>query len=483
MARITFIRLNGIKLPIHKIDPDNTTTLLLVTQYLYFDKLLFLLLPPVNPMMMIKYVNNRYSLLLLFCILSSVLAFSQTQKLTKVVAGFPVNYNEDSVGTYTLPDALRLQNGTKVSDSKTWMQKRRPELVKLFEEFQFGKMPGRPSVLHFDVLDKGTATYNGTAIRKQVTVYFTNDTVNKMDLLIYLPAKAVKPSPLLLIINFSANCAAVDDPGVKQGYIWSREGKKVLASRTGIFGKINVQDFINNGLGVATVYYGDIEPDFKTGIQFGIRGHYLKKGQAQPAPDEWGAISAWAWGLSRAMDYFEKDKQIDSKRIALQGTSRLAKTVLWAGAQDTRFKVVIASCSGEGGAALSRRNYGESINHMTDTSRYFYQFAANRHNYAMDPNLAPIDAHELVALMAPRPLLLQTGDTDYWSDPKGEFLAAVAAEPVYKLFNKQGPGTGVMPKAGDQSFLNTLGYYMHSGGHGTLPSDWPIFINYLKKFL
>lgn len=183
------------------------------------------------------------------------------------------------------------------------------------------------------------------------------------------------------------------------------------------------------------------------------------------------------------MDYFETDKQIDAGRIAIEGASRLGKAVLWTGARDTRFKLVIASCSGEGGAALSRRNYGESINHMTDTSRYYYQFAPNRHNYANDPNRSPVDAHMLVALMAPRPLLLQTGDTDYWSDPKGEFLAAVAAEPVYELFGKNGPGTTQMPKAGEQTLLNTLGYYMHAGGHGTIPSDWPVFITFLKKYL
>jgi len=244
-----------------------------------------------------------------------------------------------------------------------------------------------------------------------------------------------------------------------------------------------VDSFITEGFGIATVYYGDIEPDFKEGIKYGIRSTYLKPGKSNPGPDEWGTISAWAWGLSRAMDYFEKDKQIDAKRVALQGASRLGKTVLWAGAHDQRFKMVIASVSGEGGAAISRRDYGENIKHMTDTSRYYYQFAPNWHGYATDFNKSPVDAHMLVALMAPRPLLLQTGDTDYWSDPKGEFLAAVAAEPVYKLFNKKGPGTTVMPQAGDQTLLNTLGYYMHAGGHGTVPSDWPIFISYMKKYL
>jgi hypothetical protein len=427
-----------------------------------------------------KTMGKKIVLIIAATIFSN-LVFSQKEKLTRIVAGFPVNYEQDSVGTYILPDLFTLNNGQKVNDAKTWMEKRRPEIVKMFEEYQFGKMPPRPADMHFDVFDKGTEVLAGKAIRKQVRVYFTKDTNYKMDLLIYLP-KSNKPSPLLLIINFFANSSAVDDAGVRQGEIWNREGKKVPATNSA-FGKISIDTFITQGFGIATVYYGDIEPDFKTGFKYGIRGHYLKLGQTYLADDEWGAISAWSWGVSRAMDYFETDKKIDAKRIAIQGTSRLGKTVLWTGAHDQRFKLVIASCSGEGGAALSRRNYGESINQMTDTSRYFYQFAPNRHKYANDPNQSPVDAHMLVALMAPRPLLLQTGDTDYWSDPKGEFLSAVAAEPVYKLFNKKGPGTDVMPQAGDKSMLNTLGYYMHAGGHGTISSDWAVYITYLKKYL
>lgn len=421
------------------------------------------------------------NLLFIIIVFFSNTASAQPANAPRPVAGFPVNYSEDSVGNYVLPDLFTQQNGQKVKDAKTWMEKRRPELIRLFEEHQFGKLPPGPADIHFDVFDKGTEVLSGKAIRKQVRVYFTKDTNHKMDLLIYLP-KSEKPSPLLLIINFFANSSVVNDPGVRQGMIWNREEKKVPAPQSS-FGRINIDTFITNGFGIATVYYGDIEPDFKNGIPYGIRGHYLKPGTTYPADDEWGAISAWSWGLSRAMDYFETDKQIDAKRIAIQGASRLGKTVLWTGARDTRFKMVIASCSGEGGAALSRRNYGEGINHMTDTSRYFYQFAPNRHKYSNDPGLSPVDAHMLVALMAPRPLLLQTGDTDYWSDPKGEFLAAVAAEPAYKLFDKKGPGTNVMPAAGDQSLLNDLGYYMHAGGHGIVPSDWAVFISYMKKYL
>jgi hypothetical protein len=175
------------------------------------------------------------------------------------------------------------------------------------------------------------------------------------------------------------------------------------------------------------------------------------------------------------MDYLETDKGVDAKRVGLIGVSRLGKTVLWTAARDTRFALVIASCSGEGGAALSRRNYGETIKHLTEPSRYPYQFAESYSKYADHVDQFPVDANLLVALIAPRPLLLQTGDTDRWSDPKGEFLAAVAAGPVYKMLGKQGLDVTQMPSAG-QPILHDLGYYMHAGGHGILPPDWDQFM-------
>ena len=412
-------------------------------------------------------------------------AQQQAANRPTLVAGIPVNYQEDSAGSYVLPDLLTCVDGKPVTSAKIWTQKRRPELVKLVEEIQFGKMPPRPKAMRFQVFDGGTPAFQGKAIRKQVTVYFTKDTTDhKMNLLIYLPTAVKQPVPVLLLISFAAYNQIIDDPGLLVGTIWTREGKKAKADRPTPFGKINVDQFLDAGIGFATVYYGDIEPDFKEGINYGIRKTYLQTGQNQPAGNEWGAISAWAWGLSRAMDYFETDKQIDAKRIALQGASRLGKTVLWAGIHDTRFKTVIASVSGEGGAALSRRNFGETIKHITDSSRYQYQFAANYNTYADKVNSLPIDGHTLVALMAPRPLLLQTGSTDYWSDPKGEFLSAVAATSVYKLFGEKGPETTDMPAAGDTSLLlNPLGYFMHDGGHGVLPTDWSHIIAYLKKYL
>jgi hypothetical protein len=411
-------------------------------------------------------------------------AFAQnTEKApAKVVAGIPVNYDESLVGTYRLPDPLVLANGKPVRDARTWLEKRRPEIVRLFEENQFGRSPGRPVGMSFEVFDKGTPALDGKAIRRQVTIHFSPDRNGpKVDLLIYLPAGATKPAPLLLNLSFTANSNVVDDPGIKPGEIWNREKKRVPANSGRSFGRLNVTPLLAKGIGVATIYYGDIDPDFPGGVPYGVRALYLKPGQTEPAADEWGSIAAWAWGLSRAMDYMETDPGVDGKRVAIMGVSRLGKTVLWAGAHDPRIAQVIASCSGEGGAALSRRNYGETIAHLTAPSRYAHQFCANYAKFADRVAEFPVDAHMLIALIAPRPLLLQTGDKDYWSDPKGEFLAAVAAGPVYRLSGKEDLGTDRWPPQGP--ILHTLGYFMHEGGHGTLPSDWDQYLRFLEMHL
>jgi hypothetical protein len=400
------------------------------------------------------------------------------------IEGIKVNYTEANVPSYDLPDILTLSNGKKVTDIKSWEKLRRPEIVKLMEENQFGRALGNPEDMSFMIFEKGTPVFKGEAVRKQIIMLFGEGV--KVDLLIYLPANRTKPSPLLLNIGFFANCQTVNDPGVKEATIWNREGQRVPAGHDSPFPKTDVMQFIERGYGFATVFYGDFEPDFKGGIKHGIRSLYLKPGQAEPAHDEWGAIAAWAWGLSRAMDYFELDYQIDAGRIAITGVSRLGKTALWTAARDQRFALAIPSCSGQGGAAISRRNYGETIKLITLPQRYGYQFCANYAKWGDHPESAPMDAHMLIALMAPRPVLLQTGDTDKWSDPMGEFKAAVAAEPVYELFNKKGLDTARIPESG-KAILNDIGYYMHKGGHGMYSSDgvsdWNVYLDFMDMHL
>jgi len=408
-----------------------------------------------------------------------------------MIAGIPVNYDESKVGTYTLPDALKLDNGELVNNAKTWDETRRPEILELFETQQYGIAPGRPADESFDVFDKGTPAFNGKAIRKQLTISFSKDkSWPSINLVVYLPAAANKPVPIFLNISFGPVQSAVNDPGIAPQMVWDlKTYTKVMppvVSAIFSIGRIPVESFMDAGIGVATFDYGNIDPDSSTGFPYGIRAKYMKPGQAgedDRAPDAWGSISAWAWGLSRVEDYFETDKGIDAKRVAIHGVSRLGKTVMWAGAHDPRFAAVIASCSGEGGAALSRRDYGETIAHLMASSRYPYQFAANYAKYGGFPDTAPMDANLLVALIAPRPLLLQTGSTDIGSDPKGEFLAAVAAGPVYKLLGKQDLGTDVWPAAKTPIFSNGLNYYMHEGGHGMVSSDWDIYIQFLKTNL
>lgn len=399
------------------------------------------------------------------------------------VADIPVNYTEALVGDFTLPDALVMANGTPVRNADMWMRQRRPELVRLFEEFQFGRSPGSPEEMVFEVSDGGAPAFDGRAIRRQVTLYFSGDRSGPtLDLLIYFPPDTAGPLPLFLNVSFAPNSLAVEDSGVAPSQVWNRELRARVPATATPFGRFNPLPFLEAGMAVATVYYADLDPDFPDAAELGIRGVFLDPGETRPAEDEWGSIAAWSWGLRRVMDYFETDPLIDNERVALFGTSRVGKTVLWTAARDPRFALVIASASGEGGAALSRRNYGETIAHLTAPSRYAYQFAGRYGDYADRVEELPVDSHLLLALIAPRPVMLQTGSEDRWSDPVGEFEAAVAAAPVFELLGAEGIGTTEHPPAG-QAIMGTVGYLMHEGGHGPAPSDWPIFLEFVKMHL
>ena len=422
---------------------------------------------------------------LLAAFLSAASASAQDRD---VIAGIPVNYDESKTGDWHegLPDPLVMNDGKKVTSARQWYSRRRPEIVKIFEENQFGKWPGKKPALRYDVaVDKG---FGGEAVRKQVTVYYSKDNDGpRADVLVYLPKDADGPVPLLLNLSFSQNNLVVSDEGVKPGRRWNPETKEMVTVESNPGMKMfamdeTVKKFLKEGYGFATVCYTDITPDFDDNDELGLRGLYRKPGQSGRASDDWGSISAWAMGVSVIMDYFEKDKDIDSKRVAITGCSRLGKTTLWTAALETRFAVVIPSCSGEGGAALSRRNFGETVAHLAAPTRFPYQFAPMYGVWGEKVHEMPMDANMLIALIAPRPMLLSTGSTDNWSDPKGEFLAAVEAGKVYELLGKDALGTDVMPGA-EQPIYHTLGYVMHEGGHGVLPQDWDYYLEFLKRYL
>ena len=383
------------------------------------------------------------------------------------------NYDESKVPNYTLPDPLVLSNGAPVRDAKTWTAKRRPEILALFENNMQGHSPARLKETAFELTSIDTKALGGKAIRKEVTVLFNGKKDGpRMSLLLYLPANAKGKVPVFLGPNFQGNHTVHNDPGIRLGEVWIKNKKQPATeeSRAAQASRWQVDMILAAGFGLATFYYYEVEPDFKDGKMLGIRSL---------APDEtWGAIGAWAYALSRAMDYLETDKAVDAKRVAVTGHSRLGKTSLWAGAVDTRFALVISNDSGEGGAAISRRQFGEQVHNLN--ASFPHWFSAAYKQWDKREAEMPIDAHMLLALIAPRPLYVASAEEDQWADPKGEFLAAVEATKVYHLFNKKGIETGSFPSA-NQPVGDTVRYHVRTGKHDVTAYDWEQFIAFARR--
>jgi hypothetical protein len=385
------------------------------------------------------------------------------------------NYDETAVPKYTLPDPLVTAGGQPVRDAQTWTGRRRPEILRLFETNVYGRSPARPAGMTFEMNSIDGKALGGKAVRKQVTIdFFGKKDGAKANLLLYLPAGARKAVPVFLGLNFGGNHAVNADPGILLGEVWARGAKQAAreSSRGATSSRWAIDEILARGYGVATIYYCDIEPDFDGGRKHGVRAN------TPAAPDSWGAIAAWAWGLSRALDYLQTDKGVDAKRVAVMGHSRLGKAALWAGAQDTRFSIVISNDSGEGGAALSRRRFGETVKDLN--TRFPHWFCLNYRQFNDREADLPVDMHELIALMAPRPVYVASAQDDQWADPRGEFLSAVAAGPVYRLFGKKGLETDRMPPV-HQPIMNTVGYHIRAGKHDVTAYDWEQFLAFADK--
>jgi hypothetical protein len=339
---------------------------------------------------------------------------------------------------HTLPDPLTLLNGKKVTNAKTWVEERRPELIRLFETQVYGRATvGRPKEMTWEVVAEDRHGMGGKAVTKTVKLYFAGKKDGpSMELVFTLPDTG-KPVPVFLIAGNA---------------------------------RLNPNAVLDRGYGIIACRVDQIQADAPNGYATSVRRYFASPGQAEPRAEEWGAIGAWAWALNRAMDYIETDNAIDAKKICLYGFSRYGKVVMWAGAQDQRFAIAFSGKAG---------GYAEPIGALA-TGRFSYWFDKRLKDYAADVDRLPVAGHELIALYAPRPVYIATAEEDHQGDPRGSFLAAKNADPVYKLFGEVGLGVGDMPPV-DTPVGEVIGYHNRTGEYGQTGYDWDQYPNFADR--
>lgn len=392
------------------------------------------------------------------------------------------NFDESKVPVYTLPDPLVCQDGERVTTSEQWEQKRRPELMEMLTTYMYGKVPEaalqKPITFTVDRVNK--KALKGRATRKEITIHLTGGERGQViHLQLYLPNKVKGTVPVFLGIAFTPNYTIYNDPDLVVPEAPVGTSKKPVRGSSASSWQLD--KILEHGYGLATFCYTEVTPDDKLNdYHQGVQTYYYRKGQTYPDPDQWGAVSAWAWALSRAMDYLEQDPQVDAQHVAVLGHSRLGKTALWAGATDKRFAIVFPVNSGCCGAALSRRCFGETVEAVN--YNFPHWFCGNYKQFDSREKYMPFDQHEVVAMVAPRPIYIASAEDDNWADQKGEFLGGKGAEPVYALYGEAGIGINSLPPVDVPCANGFIAYHKRKGPHAVLPYDWDQFLKFADRF-
>ena len=420
---------------------------------------------------------NLFRILLAFFLLFPIAAFSQQN----------VNYDESKVPKFIVPDPLVSFKGKRIKNVKGWEKTRGPILLDFFTQNMYGEVPGELTYSSAQILEQGEDALNGKATRRQVELHFEKGKLNlNFTILLYLP-KNVEKAPVFLGYNFTGNHSVLSDPRIIISRAWVNDNPSLgiinnqftEQSRGDAANRWPVEKIIDAGFGLATIYYGEVDPD-KDDFSDGIHPFFYVDDQKQPADNEWGSIAAWAWGLSRALDYLEQNAEVNAQKVIVFGHSLLGKVALWAGAADQRFAGVISNDSGCGGAALSKREFGETIKSINRSFPHW--FCKNFRDYGGNEKALPVDQHEVLAMVAPRPLYVASAEEDQWADPRGEFLSVVYASPVYELYGVQGITQTEMP-AVNEPIMGPVAYHIRSGKHDVTDFDWEQYIRWAKQYI
>lgn len=389
-----------------------------------------------------------------------------------------VNYDEAKVGALPLPDVLRMEDGQSVTNAAMWRSLRRPEILRLFETQVYGKLLPRPATQSFRVVAEDHALLDGRATRRDVEMDITvatNGTALKFTLI--LPNHRTGPVPVFVGIHVFDTSHSYPQPARARQLPGA---PKLTEEDNARAGRAALDRILSRGYGVASLNVESLAPDSGTNYWRGVARLYGRTQPGSPGAEETGAIGVWAWGLSRALDYFETTTDVDARRVIAIGHSRMGKTALWAAANDERFAAVVSNNSGCGGAALSKRDFGETV--AIITRAFPHWFCGNFSKYGGQEELLPVDQHELISLIAPRPVYVASAVDDGWADPRGEFLAALNAEPVYRLLNVGGLGVNTMP-APDQPVGGTISYHYRQGQHALTDYDWEQYLAFADRCL